>query len=356
MQLNQPVVGMAATPTGRGYWLVASDGGIFTFGDAGFYGSTGAMQLNQPVVGMAATPSGRGYWLVASDGGIFTFGDAGFYGSGTGQSLLSPVVGMAASAGGAGYWLTQSNPLTPPAATINSVARIVDSMAGPHAGCPHGVPTYYSWQPHPDVGDVTDSAGRHATIAWGQIYADCTASEPTNVRVEVRNIELWFWLNSGRQWVQVEAYPTVDGQHFSECFCGPNGPAPAFRNEPDGGISTTMVSGFNFHFWPASGRTDISAYLGDIGAVYATYQARVIVDNPAGPDNRSQARFLANAGSDWWDSTTSGGNNGAGMGRFTYLTPNWQAEDFYTGGPYGVGDPGAWTATQLLASPPPITH
>ena len=41
-----------------------------------FYGSTGAIHLNQPIVGMAATPDGGGYWLVASDGGIFTFGDA----------------------------------------------------------------------------------------------------------------------------------------------------------------------------------------------------------------------------------------------------------------------------------------
>ena len=32
---------MAATPDGGGYWLVAADGGIFTYGDAGFYGSTG---------------------------------------------------------------------------------------------------------------------------------------------------------------------------------------------------------------------------------------------------------------------------------------------------------------------------
>ena len=78
-QLNRPIVGMAPTPTGHGYWLVASDGGIFTFGDAGFYGSTGETQLNRPVVGMAPTPTGHGYWLVASDGGIFTFGDAGFY-------------------------------------------------------------------------------------------------------------------------------------------------------------------------------------------------------------------------------------------------------------------------------------
>jgi hypothetical protein len=74
---------------------VASDGGIFSFGDARFDGSTGGIHLNQPVVGMAATPGGRGYWLVASDGGIFSFGDARFYGSTGGIHLNQPVVGMA---------------------------------------------------------------------------------------------------------------------------------------------------------------------------------------------------------------------------------------------------------------------
>ncbi len=103
VHLNQPVVGMAASPTGHGYWLVASDGGIFAFGDAGFDGSTGGIQLNAPVVGMAATPTGHGYWLVASDGGIFTFGDADFEGSDGGSSHGAPAVGMAA--GSAGYWI-----------------------------------------------------------------------------------------------------------------------------------------------------------------------------------------------------------------------------------------------------------
>ena len=107
--LNRPVVGMAATPNGKGYWEVASDGGLFAFGDAGFYGSTGSLHLNQPVVGMAATPDGRGYWLVAADGGLFAFGDAGFYGSMGGHPLNRPVVGMAATPGGGGYWLVASD-------------------------------------------------------------------------------------------------------------------------------------------------------------------------------------------------------------------------------------------------------
>ena len=61
----------AAVPI-AGYRLVASDGGIFSFGNQQFCGSTGAMRLNQPIVGMASTPTGGGYWLVAADGGIFS--------------------------------------------------------------------------------------------------------------------------------------------------------------------------------------------------------------------------------------------------------------------------------------------
>jgi ribosomal protein L24E len=109
IRLNQPIVGMAASPTGKGYWFVAADGGIFNYGDAAFHGSTGAIHLNQPIVGMAATPSGRGYWLVARDGGIFNFGDAAFHGSTGAIHLARPIVGMAASPSGNGYWFVAAD-------------------------------------------------------------------------------------------------------------------------------------------------------------------------------------------------------------------------------------------------------
>ena len=105
IRLNQPIVGMAATPDGGGYWLVARDGGIFGFGTAGFFGSTGAIRLNQPIVGMASTADGGGYWLVAQDGGIFNFGNAAFHGSTGAIRLNQPIVGMASTRDGAGYWL-----------------------------------------------------------------------------------------------------------------------------------------------------------------------------------------------------------------------------------------------------------
>ena len=98
VQLARPIVGLASTPADQGCWMVASDGGIFTFGDARFYGSTGNVHLNKPIVGMAPTPDGHGYWLVASDGGIFTFGDARFYGSATGHLNGGTIVGIAATA------------------------------------------------------------------------------------------------------------------------------------------------------------------------------------------------------------------------------------------------------------------
>ena len=81
MRLNADLVDIAATPSGRGYWVAASDGGVFTFGDATFEGSVAGRPLVAPIVGIAATPTGHGYWLVGSDGGVFAFGDAEFHGS-----------------------------------------------------------------------------------------------------------------------------------------------------------------------------------------------------------------------------------------------------------------------------------
>jgi SpoIID/LytB domain protein len=109
MRLNKPVVGIAATHDARGYWEVATDGGVFSFGDAHFWGSTGNIVLNKPAVSMATTPDGGGYWLVASDGGVFSFGDAHFWGS-TGNLVLNkPVVGIVPTHDGGGYWLIASD-------------------------------------------------------------------------------------------------------------------------------------------------------------------------------------------------------------------------------------------------------
>ena len=106
--LNAPILGIAPTPTREGYWLLATDGGVFSFGDAGFHGSTGDMKLNSPILGMVPTKTGQGYWLFAKDGGIFAFGDAEFYGAPASDNPTAPLVAMALSPDGKGYWLVDS--------------------------------------------------------------------------------------------------------------------------------------------------------------------------------------------------------------------------------------------------------
>ena len=104
----------------HGYWLVGADGGIFSFGSAGFHGSTGNLVLQRPVVGITPTANRNGYWLVATDGGVFAFGNAGFYGSlpglgitpagsGLPNSLNAPIVGMVPSSDDRGYFMVASD-------------------------------------------------------------------------------------------------------------------------------------------------------------------------------------------------------------------------------------------------------
>ena len=102
---------MASTPDGNGYWLVASDGGIFAYGDAQFYGSTGSIVLNKPIIGMMPGPNGAGYFLVASDGGMFSYGDTQFYGSLGGLPIKHPIVAAAATPSDDGYWITDATGL-----------------------------------------------------------------------------------------------------------------------------------------------------------------------------------------------------------------------------------------------------
>jgi hypothetical protein len=86
---------MAGTPSGDGYWMVASDGGVFAFGDAGYHGSLGGQPLAAPVKGIEAAPDGAGYWIVGGDGRVAAFGSARYLGAPGAAGLAAPVVGMA---------------------------------------------------------------------------------------------------------------------------------------------------------------------------------------------------------------------------------------------------------------------
>jgi len=95
VRLNAPVESLVPDPDGSGYWLVADDGGVFSF-DAPFRGSLGGVRLSRPVTAMVAV--GDGYLMVGADGGVFTFGTP-FFGSLGDRVVTAPVVSVAGWAG-----------------------------------------------------------------------------------------------------------------------------------------------------------------------------------------------------------------------------------------------------------------
>jgi hypothetical protein len=111
--LSAPIVGMALTPDGRGYWLAGANGSVFNLGDAGWYGSLARDQLqpNQSIVAIASSPDGKGYWLVDASGAVIAFGDAPPIDAGQSlpaADLATPIVAGAIAPGGHGAWLTDS--------------------------------------------------------------------------------------------------------------------------------------------------------------------------------------------------------------------------------------------------------
>jgi hypothetical protein len=100
-------VAMTATPTGQGYWIVASDGTVHEFGDAPKLAAT--VPINNAIVGIAETPTGQGAWLLTAGGGVAATGDAQYLGAPI-RSGYCPGLGsggIAATATGAGYWVVQ---------------------------------------------------------------------------------------------------------------------------------------------------------------------------------------------------------------------------------------------------------
>jgi hypothetical protein len=156
---------MAEDPDSGGYWLVASDGGVFAFRGAPFEGSMGGRPLERPVVGTAATSEGDGYWEVASDGGLFSF-NAQFEGSEGGQRLDSPIVGMAAAVAvesrptvglapsgtgaGSGYWTLAA-----------------DGTVSPFGAAPHVVPVGGGDGNEVDIVPTPDGGGYYAVDDQG---------------------------------------------------------------------------------------------------------------------------------------------------------------------------------------------
>lgn len=169
---TEHVVGIAANPDGHGYTEVTNIGGVFTFGDAGFYGAATGLGISN-VVGIRETSDGGGYWLFASDGGVFAYGDAGYVGSALpplGRGVEA-IVSMVPTTSGNGYWL------------VSEIGRVWAYGDATGSGGNNGtlvIPGSYNG----GAGDVPFSAGSYGIGAtndgsnhliivdtYGQVYA-----------------------------------------------------------------------------------------------------------------------------------------------------------------------------------------
>jgi hypothetical protein len=213
-------------------------------------------------------------------------------------------------------------------APLDQVAGLLaHDMVGQHAGRMHGVPSTYNWAKRPRVG-VGNHPARHgftAVSAWGQVYEDAAGSPARNVRVSCKDIGLWILSRRTGQWRSANASKRVNGANYVEDFAGNASKTADLRDEPGGAVSATLGGGWNFHLYSIRGRAPIDPR--DVGGVVAVYSARVIMDDPNGPDERHLARYLASAGADYWTDRYVGPAAGTvadvGIGKARYLTSEW---------------------------------
>jgi hypothetical protein len=225
-------------PSDDGYWLVASDGGVFTRGSAQFRGSAGSLVLNQPVTGMTSTRDGGGYWLTAADGGVFTYGDAPWLGSGNQYVHSGPFVGIAASSSG-GYW------------QIDSAGEVYGFGGAQGFGNPKGFNGSIV-----GIAATPDGNGYYAVSSTGEVYAFGDAVWYGNISYQnivgiTASPNGGYWLVSSGGGVfsfNAPFYGSVYGDGYSTI-----NNIVGISRIPDGGYALTASDGTTFWFSSVAG-------------------------------------------------------------------------------------------------------
>ena len=176
--LAAPVVGIAVS--GTGYSLAAADGGVFSLDGAAFYGSMGGHHLNAPIVGIASTADGKGYWLVAADGGsVFPSATPGSTARLGGKPLSQPMVGMALYPRVA--MVTGWSPRTAecfPSATPSSTARwVVNTWVLPSSASPLRRPPASTFPSYPAVFGYWMVASDGKAFSFGDTPCYCSGAD-----------------------------------------------------------------------------------------------------------------------------------------------------------------------------------
>ena len=213
-------------------------------------------------------------------------------------------------------------------------------------GTPHGVPPSFGWAHAPVMVMGNDAKGWKAITAWGAIYEDAKGNPATNTRVNIRDMQTYFLQKSTGKWLLLQHTTSPMGAAYHEDFSGDINKPADIRHEPDGTISVTAGGGFNFHFYPVTRATIDPS---DIGGIVVVVVARLIVADPAKPDDRSSARYLCMGGADYYPAMEGGWpgdasyNPGVALGKFKYVRSEWRSFAMTT-----------LSLSQITSNPPPI--
>jgi len=209
--------------------------------------------------------------------------------------------------------------------------EIINDMKLPGEGLPHGIDV--DWSTKPRVGAQTPPAGWDAAIAWGQLYEWIDGNPAVNTRVQLKDLELHYLSKADHKWHLLQNALVMQGAAYVEDFAGDVSKPADIRYEPGGSVSVTAGDGYNFHFWPNSGRVNFP--IDDVVGCFVTVKARLILNDSAGVDDRATAKYVLSVGGDWWQSLTVGWNQWTtnadmGIGRFRFVTPAWKSYNMYS--------------------------
>lgn len=111
MPKGRRAVDLEPTPSGDGYWILDDAGGVQAFGAAGRFSAltTLALRSGEVFSSLSSTPTGDGYWGFTTNGRVFVAGAARHVGDMGATVLNGPVVGSSITPTGLGYWMVGSD-------------------------------------------------------------------------------------------------------------------------------------------------------------------------------------------------------------------------------------------------------
>lgn len=232
---------------------------------------------------------------------------------------------------------------------------IVEDMTLPHEGRP-ALLLAREWREGPWVRNGAIPRGFRAFTVWGLLGEAAGAKVVSNVRVHLRGLRAYILGKTSGQWqlAQADLETRVAVLREKSIAEAEVAPLAEVRAEADGGVSVAVGDGCSLVVSPGSVRAPMDPK--DVQAVLAIMEARLVLDDPQGLDQRDQASYLLGLAGDYWLDIPVGLSSPStrgliGGGRFKHVSSEWRTFAFMT---LEDGNPHALSEAQLRANPPPL--